>query len=491
MAEDKTQDSLNESEIPDSPFRRIEYVLKQAGAVVFRDEHGQTWISIEIEDSVRLMLVGSPDFETLCLTLCVDIFEFVPSATLIRNVGKYLKGQAVDKRRLYNRFCQNNDELLIDMANQQQEVIRVTPKGWEIVRLDMPLFKRYAHQMEILRPEPDGSLDELSYFFPFKDEDVQMLVTIWLCGVPLEGILRPGLLIEGPPKSAKTSTSTKLRDLFDPSATSSLSMSASREELVRLLDHQAVPVFDNLTNLPRRISDELCRAITGGGFVKRKLFSNDEDILYQFTRTFIINGINIPANFPDLLDRCLIIKLNRLSESEQAAKGGKEAFDRKFYEARPRILGAVLSVLSETMKIRPEIEADSLERMDDWVLWGSGIAEVLGYGIERFREAYRRNISYQHEAVADTDPLCQVLGRFVSANGEHWQGKPTELYSSLAAIAEDQGLNREQGWPRASNAMTRRLRELETTLRGIGISLTTHRTKSERMVTIHRQCIDE
>ena len=56
----------------------------------------------------------------------------------------------------------------------------------------------------------------------------------------------------------------------------------------------------------------LCRGITGGAFSKRELYSDDADIILSFLRPIIITGINIPTHAPDLLDRLLLIELERI-----------------------------------------------------------------------------------------------------------------------------------------------------------------------------------
>jgi hypothetical protein len=48
--------------------------------------------------------------------------------------------------------------------------------------------------------------------------------------------------------------------------------------------------------------------VTGSGFSKRELFTNDDDVIYNFKRCIGINGINLGATKSDLVDRGLIIE---------------------------------------------------------------------------------------------------------------------------------------------------------------------------------------
>jgi hypothetical protein len=54
--------------------------------------------------------------------------------------------------------------------------------------------------------------------------------------------------------------------------------------------------------------------VTGSGFSKRELYTDDDDIIYNFKRCIGFNGINLAATKLDLLDRGLIIKLERILE---------------------------------------------------------------------------------------------------------------------------------------------------------------------------------
>ena len=71
------------------------------------------------------------------------------------------------------------------------------------------------------------------------------------------------------------------------------------------------------TFIPPWISDQLCRAVTGSGFTKRELYSDDNDIIYNFRRCLGFNGINLAATKADLLDRGIIMALERIPESKR------------------------------------------------------------------------------------------------------------------------------------------------------------------------------
>jgi hypothetical protein len=123
-----------------------------------------------------------------------------------------------------------------------------------------------------------------------------------------------------PRGSAKTTTAKFLRSVIDPSQAETLHLSNSPTELAQILEHHAVPLFDNLRWIKVDTGDMLCAAVTGGGVVKRKLFSNEDDVIFTYKRPLIMTSINTPTAAPDLIDRFLLIRTvvptKRRSEEE-------------------------------------------------------------------------------------------------------------------------------------------------------------------------------
>ena len=90
--------------------------------------------------------------------------------------------------------------------------------------------------------------------------------------------------------------------------------------------------FDNVSYISDEHSDTLCRAVTGGRDTKRKLYEDDEDIIYSYKRIISLNGIVNAATKPDLLDRGLIIELDSISKQERELL---KRIRRKFQSIKP------------------------------------------------------------------------------------------------------------------------------------------------------------
>src|SRR6185436_10888943 len=107
------------------------------------------------------------------------------------------------------------------------------------------------------------------------------------------------------------------RGLVDPSAVKTVMVRHELGELVQALDHHYMPILDNLTGLSAWQEQVLCQASTGAAFTKRALFTDQEDVIAAFHRPVVLTGISLPSAAPDLLDRALLISLERLDTAER------------------------------------------------------------------------------------------------------------------------------------------------------------------------------
>src|SRR5262249_50551779 len=75
--------------------------------------------------------------------------------------------------------------------------------------------------------------------------------------------------------------------------------------------------YDNVSRIPSWLSDALCRLATGGGFSTRKLYTDDEEQLFNAQRPVSLNGIEDFVNRPDLADRTIFLTLDPIPEDRR------------------------------------------------------------------------------------------------------------------------------------------------------------------------------
>src|SRR5262249_3678850 len=127
-----------------------------------------------------------------------------------------------------------------------------------------------------------------------------------------------------------------------------------------------VLVFDNLSGISPDISDALCRLSTGGGFSKRGLYTDSEEVLFDGQRPIALTSITDVASRSDLVDRLLMVVLGIIPDDKRRPEIElRHAFER----ARPRILGALLDVIAHGLMHLPHIRLNRYPRMADYAVW--------------------------------------------------------------------------------------------------------------------------
>ena len=154
-----------------------------------------------------------------------------------------------------------------------------------------------------------------------------------------------------------------------------MSLSKNLEDVKHVLNvYSACAAFDNVSHIPEETSDLLCRAVTGAGFSKRKLYTNGEDYVCRVKANIAINGINPMAVKPDLLERSVLLELERPDPS--ARRNAKE-LQEMFMAARPRIMGAIFTTVSKALATKDAGITASRYRMADYTALCGVVADVM------------------------------------------------------------------------------------------------------------------
>ena len=233
-------------------------------------------------------------------------------------------------------------------------------------------------------------------------------------------------MLYGEQGAAKTSEQEAIKDLVDPSPIPTSTFPRDINELVQKMMHNYVCFFDNISFIPPWISDQLCRAVTGSGFTKRELYSDDNDIIYNFRRCLGFNGINLAATKADLLDRGIITALERISESKRLKDTVVKA---KFVAIKPKLLGYIFDIVAKVLQVKKNggIDIKVYPRMADFAEIGEIISRCIGYQDNEFLDAYHKNINMLTDEAIESHPVAKTLVRFMQAKSE-WAGTVTQLY---------------------------------------------------------------
>ena len=290
-----------------------------------------------------------------------------------------------------------------------------------------------------------------------------------LCTCFIPHISHPIVDAHGEKGAGKTFLDLVFRKVVDPSQVPILSFPRDQANLAQQLAHHYCPRYDNVSRIQPWISDVLCRAVSGEGFTKRELYSDDEDIIYKFRRCIGLNGINVAATATDLMDRVILVEMDRIEGTKR--KEELRLWD-DFERDKPKILGAIFGLVSKAMGIKGSLVISELPRMADFAVWGEAIWRAMGEKYGGFLELYAKNLEAKNQEVVSGTPVAAAIVELMDSKPE-WQGPATSLLEALETAAKELKLDTDaKSWPKAPHILTRRLKEVISNLREIGIQIT-------------------
>lgn len=474
LSDDIEKDSKDKK----TPSEILLELIERENIEIFLDDSNEPYVAVFINGHREIHPISSNDF-----SLWLQMLYYTKLKKTIRNDNL---SQAINilnfkarvnggkRKKLNNRVARLENDFWYDMTDENYSAIKISIDGWSLEKIPPILFCRYRHQVPQVLPQHGGDIDKIFEYVNLVK--FKKLFICWLVSCFVPNIPHPMTILYGEKGAAKSTACELLKRLIDPSATDTLSLSRDEQSLiVNLQSHYYLP-FDNVSAISRDTSDILCRAITGGAVQRRKLYTDADSHILKFKRCMTINGISNVANRSDLLDRSILLELERVSEDRRREQ--QEIYAR-FEQDRPYILGSILDVLSKAMAIYPTVKLNELPRMADFCRWGYAIGEAIGGYGDEFLNEYRDNQLLQNKELVDADIVAFLIFEFMKKK-DKWCGLVSELLKAIGGEAPKHGINSNgNNIPQYPNQLSRRIKDIKSNLEGVGISYTFDRRKSD------------
>src|SRR5262249_17777493 len=204
----------------------------------------------------------------------------------------------------------------------------------------------------------------------------------------------------------------------------------------------------------------------GGIFAVRRLYTDDEEVLFQAARPVLLNGIEDVISRPDLGDRAIFLTLTPIGDAQRRSEG---ELWRQFELVRPHILGALLDAVAQGLRALGHVRLEALPRMADFALWATACETAL-WPAGTFARAYAANRRAAIESIIEADPIATCL-RSIMADRTTWTGSASDLLRLCAESARESppgGI----AWANNPRALACRLRRAQPFLRTFGIEIT-------------------
>jgi hypothetical protein len=388
-------------------------------------------------------------------------------------------------RELYTRAAWYEGVLYYEL--RLGKVVRVGPGGWTFEANPPVLFRRYVNLKALPDPEAGGSLDVLDRLVNLKSERDRRLFKAYLVTLPLEHVGRPIFNASGAMGSGKTTIQRLIKRLLDPTAPETVRFDP-RDFLQKAM-HAYIVMLDNQNTIPEWASDTLCRLVTGEADSKRRLYTDDEDFIIELRRAALLNGINVPTDRGDVLDRSLVVELERIPDGERKTE---EQIWELFVREHPRLLGALFGVLSEAIALTPSLKLSRRPRLADWGEYAAAVYEVLGWGSETFLKDWDEVVKVQNQATLDGSPVAQAIIKFME-DKEEYTTTSSEMHSKLKVVAAQLGVDieRDKAWPKSARWLWRRIKEVLPLLVAAGIEAARSEEKRGTVIALRKSPTDD
>jgi hypothetical protein len=388
-----------------------------------------------------------------------------PLKQAIRTLRAYAKFESRLQHDVYLRVAELDGKIYIDLGDPNWRVVEVDGSGWRAIDNSPVRFRRTQSMQSLPLPERGGSIDEqLRPLVNLSDDGFVLFVSSLLDALS-PGHPHPVLYLAGDEGSAKSTTAKIYRSLTDPNSTPLRNLPATARELSVGVHNSYMLAFDNASEIPRNVSDALCQVATGGGFARRMLFKNTEEVLVGGFRPVVITGLMNAITRNDLADRAVIINMSRIAP--ERLRSEREIWSQ-FELVRPKLFGAILDCVARGLRHLPHIQLARPPRMIDFASWGVATA---AFPQDVFLAALERTAADATEAVIEIDAVAVAVASFMVGRSS-WAGTATQLLKELTDRDHSEAApSRSKTWPREASQFSKRLQAAKVVLGKIGIDL--------------------
>lgn len=245
-------------------------------------------------------------------------------------------------------------------------------------------------------------------------EQQRKALIVWLFALGLPDLLphKPILLVEGAFGAGKTSVVTLIQLALMGNKDPMLLQRNKEDDFGVVLLRSPIALFDNTDSYIDWVPDAIAAYATGGKWKKRKLFTDDDNLIIK-PHAFVSVATRNPASFrrDDVADRCIILRLERWASFTPTS-----VLERAIIEQRPALLGEYLHTLGRIVElIRGRGFAIDNERfrMSDFAALARVVGAVLEWP-EGSVDDMLSSLQGERDAfINEDDPLVDLLGLWV------------------------------------------------------------------------------
>lgn len=458
------------------PSKSLELVglARQRYRFLISADDGRAYAVSKRGAAVALPLGGGAFRSQLASQYMEEHHPAVAGQTALTDAIAILEADAAkhDPEPVFIRVAHVGERVVLDLGTADGRCVVIKPGRWWRGRRSPVAFRRTRATKDLPNPVRDGvGLTWLHRLLNLDTEQVRLLIG-WMIAALIHDIPHPVLKVQGEHGTAKTTLATMVLGLIDPSSAPTRSTPSDATTWTVSASASWTVCLDNVSEIKPWLSDTLCRAVTGEGYVARALYTDDDVIVLSFRRVIVLTTIDAGQLAGDLAERLLVIEPQVISPRQRRHEQQlRAAYER----ARPAILASLLDLLSQVLAVLPGVRLESMPRMADFARVLAAVDEVTGWDT---LQSYLEQAADVSAKVLEEDLFAQAVIKMAGAV-EEWTGTATQL---LVALDTPDPAPRK--WPKNPSQAGGHLRRIAPVLREHGVDVSYDREGNKRTRTL-------
>lgn len=429
------------------------------------DNEAIIYAEIPYDDHIKFIEINSPIFAPYLRcrfreeTQSNANFEYYPLLQRKKD-ETILFGEAV---KPYYRMAGNSKHTVYFLADELYQSVVVNKKGWKVGYQSKYKFLVRATTKKQVMPIGGKNLMDLLKPYINMDKNTFLLFVIYIVQCFFNSSSHYIAVISSQRGTGK-STITKLsQEIIDPSKATKAILPTTESDLTNYFSNNMLVAFDNTQKLKDKISDILCSAVTGATVTKRKLYTDNDEVILNMKNIIILNGIDIVPSKNDLLERSLLFELEKIEPKDR--KTEKEILSR-FNKDKPYILGAIFDTVSKALGIKEDLHLEETHRMSDAYTDMCAIALALGITQDQFVKIFNENISKLEQTRSEENYFCNTIKDYLEGKFAKKEGTVTEIFNAVKPLNASDS----KYFPKTASHFSRKLNEERSSLEKLGYS---------------------
>lgn len=401
--------------------------------------------------------------------LIASFYEFTgksPRDQSIREALSTLSGLARHRGEcceVHIRAAYHDGKYYLDLGESgTSRTVCISTEGWNIMDNPPVCFLRPETLQSLPEPMRNGDISSLWNMINISEHD-RLLAITWLIDCLRPETPFPVLELIGEQGSAKSTTQSMLRRLIDPNSCDLRAAPKTIEDIFVSAGVNWLVSYENISHLSPPMQDALCVLATGGGFAKRKLYSDADESVILVKRPVVLNGISAAVTAQDLVDRTISIETPFLKLRTEITDLWSQ-----YNLHHSSLLGSLLSIFSESLSRLKHIELPQADRprLAEFAKLGMAVAETMGKTGEDFLNQFNASRQETIARTIDASPVASALIEWFEDNNKRTTVLPVK---QLFLQVETKKPINTDSWPRSAKGFADSLRRIAPALRCIGI----------------------